>query len=108
MAVPALPAAAVDSVVLVAPDRWQVELPLPGPGRRAVVVERAQLDAALLDRTRQRGVRVEEGSAVEDVWEEPDGMRVRTAAGDEWAARFVIAADGHYSSVRRRYWPHRT
>lgn len=103
VAVPTLPAAAVESVVLVAPDRWQVELPLPGPGRRAVVVERARLDAALLDRARQRGVRVEEGSAVEDVWEEPDGIRVRTAAGEEHPARFVIAADGHYSSVRRRH-----
>ena len=103
VAVPALPAAPVNSVVVVAPDRWQVELPLPGPGLRAAVVERATLDQALLDRARQRGVRVVEGTAVEDVVEEPDGVRVRTASGEELEARFVVAADGHYSSVRRRH-----
>ncbi|HEV3452300.1 MAG TPA: geranylgeranyl reductase family protein [Acidimicrobiia bacterium] len=99
--VPGLPAETVRAVVLVAPDRWQVELPLPGSGMHAAVVERAQLDAALVDRARALGIGVHEGVAVADVVERPDRVRLRTDDGDDLEAGFVIAADGHYSSVRR-------
>jgi menaquinone-9 beta-reductase len=33
------------------------------------------------------------------------GVRVTTAAGVEYVARFVVAADGHFSSVRRAWQP---
>ena len=101
--IPTLPAATVEQVVLVAPDRWQVELPLPGPGLRAAVVERARLDAALLDRVRAADVPVHEGAAVDDVVDHDGTVTVRTAGGEERSARYVVAADGHYSAVRRRH-----
>jgi geranylgeranyl reductase family protein len=99
--VPRLGTDPVRSVVLVAPDRWQVELPLPEPGWHATVVERATLDAALVDRARAVGVPVHDGVAVDDVQADGDGVAVRTSDGTDWRARFVVAADGHYSSVRR-------
>jgi len=48
VSVPGLGAEPVRSVVVVAPDHWQVELPLPESGWHATVVERTTLDAALV------------------------------------------------------------
>jgi geranylgeranyl reductase family protein len=99
--VPRLPAADVRTVVVVGPDRWQVELPLPNAGLHAAVVTRADLDAALVARAQALGVTVRAGVGVVDVREDADAVVVRTADGDTVRARAVIAADGHYSSVRR-------
>ena len=99
--VPGLGAEPVRSVVVVAPDHWQVELPLPESGWHATVVERAILDAALVDRARAVGVAVHEGVSVDEVGVGADAVWVRTSDGTEWQVPFVVAADGHYSSVRR-------
>jgi menaquinone-9 beta-reductase len=99
--VPGLGAEPVRSVVVVAPDHWQVELPLPESGWHATVVERTTLDAALVDRARAVGVAVHEGVSVDEVSIDPDVVRVRTSDGTQWHVPFVVAADGHYSSVRR-------
>ncbi|HEV2309971.1 MAG TPA: NAD(P)/FAD-dependent oxidoreductase [Acidimicrobiia bacterium] len=96
-----LPAASVRSVVVVGPDRWQVELPLPDAGLHAAVVTRADLDAALVARAEALGVTVRAGVGVEGVEEDADGLVVRTVDGGTVHAPAVIAADGHYSSVRR-------
>jgi menaquinone-9 beta-reductase len=101
VSVPGLGVEPVRSVVVVAPDHWQVELPLPATGWHASVIERTTLDAALVDRARAVGVVVHDGVGVDAVEVEPDGVRVRTSDETEWRVPFVIAADGHYSSVRR-------
>jgi menaquinone-9 beta-reductase len=101
VAVPGLGAEPVRSVVIVAPDHWQVELPLPESGWHATVVERMTLDAALLDRARAVGAVVHEGVSVDEVRVGSDGVRVQTSDGTEWDVPFVVGADGHYSSVRR-------
>ncbi|HSO95832.1 MAG TPA: geranylgeranyl reductase family protein [Acidimicrobiia bacterium] len=101
VSVPGLGVEPVRSVVVVAPDHWQVELPLPAGGWHATVVERSVLDAAVLDRARAVGVSVHDGVGVEAVAVDGDTVRVRTSDETEWQVPFVVAADGHYSTVRR-------
>jgi geranylgeranyl reductase family protein len=107
-------AAPVEEAVLVAPSGRQVTLPLPsdpdGPGHYAAVAARRDLDAALLEHTRALGVPVREATSLRSLELHPDGLAAGLATasdtGEERAAptvvaRFVVAADGHYSAVRR-------
>jgi flavin-dependent dehydrogenase len=99
----ALPGCApVDETVLVSPSGRHVDLPLPSDGRYAVVVPRAELDAALVAHARGRGVEVRDGTAVDGIEVGPDDI-VTVAMGDACTmrARWVVAADGHYSPTRR-------
>jgi geranylgeranyl reductase family protein len=97
----------VHETVLVTPGGGDIVLPLPTDGLHAAVVRRVELDAALVALARERGVEVVEGAEV---------VGARTAgtqlAGDARAeldladgatlrAPWVVAADGHWSPVRR-------
>lgn len=94
----------VDTVVVRRPDGRRVTLPLPADGHHAVVVPRAELDATLVAHARAEGIEVEEGAAATAVEVDRDGVTV--AHGDRATrARFVVAADGHYSTVRRSVDP---
>jgi geranylgeranyl reductase family protein len=94
--------APVDETVLVSPSGRHVGLPLPSDGRYAVVVPRAELDAALVAHARGRGVEVLDGTAVEGIDVGPDDVvTARTGDGHPVRARWVVAADGHYSPTRR-------
>ena len=94
----ALPSyAPVTETVLVSPTGREVVVPLPVDGAYAGVVTRVELDAALVDLARARGVDVRESTAVVAVDEDntttlADGTIVRP--------RWIVAADGHYSPVR--------
>ncbi len=109
----------VDETVVVAPSGRRVHLPLPaGPGHWSVVVPRRALDSALVDLARERGVTVEERTSLVAV-DRQDPVDPRAAGGADGAdaavagelesdgrrsafrARFVIAADGHWSATRR-------
>jgi geranylgeranyl reductase family protein len=92
--------AIVAETVIVTPAGRRIVLPLRGDGIRAAVVERNRLDAALVALARTRGVEVREGHEIEKVVEHDDGVRV-----DDIDARFVVAADGHWSAVRRALEP---
>ncbi len=100
----------VRETVLVSPSGRRVTLPQPDdPGLNVVVVPRARLDAALVDVARSAGVEVREGAAVTDVIANDTGVTVGLDGRAECAsagsvtieAPFLIAADGHWSSVRR-------
>ena len=94
----------VDTVVLVGPDGSEVTLPLPTDGHHAVVTTRADLDAALVGHARAAGVEIVEGSPVEAVSVAADGVDVAYGSAVT-RARFLVAADGHYSTVRRLVAP---
>ena len=91
---------AITDTVLVSPTGREVEVPLPPDGAYAGVVPRAELDAALVEHARAQGVDVREGVAVTGVHEHDDRVTVTLADGSDVEARFVIAADGHWSPVR--------
>jgi geranylgeranyl reductase family protein len=94
----------VNEAMLVSPSGRRVSLPLPDDGEHAGVVARMELDAALVDHARACGVDVREANTVERLVPVAHGVRITTNAG-EYLARFVIAADGHFSSVRRAWQP---
>ena len=90
----------VRETVVVSPAGRRAVLPMPHDGRVGAVVPRARLDAALVDLARRRGVEIREGHAVEKIVEQDHGVQV-----DDIFARHVVAADGHWSPVRRMLAP---
>jgi 3-(3-hydroxy-phenyl)propionate hydroxylase len=60
-----------------------------------------ETERLLLEACVKVGVSFAWDSAVESVTTSPDGVALRTEAGGEWTARFVVAADGGRSGVRR-------
>ncbi len=93
--------ASVTETVLVSPSGREVLLPLPDDGEYAGVVPRAELDAALVERARDEGVTVREGVGVTHVAANADAVDVELDDGTSVCAQWAIAADGHYSPVRR-------
>jgi geranylgeranyl reductase family protein len=96
----------VGDVHLRSPSGREVVFPLPRDGGRVfgAVARRVDLDDALVDAARHEGVKVHDGHGVV-------GLDVQAAARDRvvvdvdglgpLAARYVIAADGMWSAVRK-------
>lgn len=97
--------ATVRETMLVSPSGRTVTLPHPVDGQYAGVVPRAHLDAALVDLARYRGATVRDGSPVSAVTTDPDDATITLADGSAARAPFVVAADGHFSTVRRLLRP---
>jgi menaquinone-9 beta-reductase len=93
--------ASVRETVLVSPSGREVVLPLPSDGEFAGVVPRGELDAALVDRARSEGADVHDGVTVTHVRTRADDVVAELDDGPTVQARWLIAADGHYSPVRR-------
>ena len=90
----------VAEVVMRSPSGRVVQLPLPTDGLYAAVAPRATLDAALLDVAARAGAEIRQGAALESLRSTAAGVEA-TVEGERIAARYVIAADGMYSTVRR-------
>jgi geranylgeranyl reductase family protein len=100
--VPALPGyEPVREAVFVLPSGHRTVLPMPPTGTYSGVVPRLELDAAFVARARQAGIDVREGTELVGLTDTASG--VRAGLGDETTldARHVVAADGHWSRVRR-------
>ncbi len=94
----------VNGAVLRSPSGRQITVPLPDEGRYAAVAPRLQLDDALLRLARDAGADVHDGRgfrALDTNCNSVDGV-VRVEA-DELTidTRYVIAADGMWSPVRK-------
>jgi menaquinone-9 beta-reductase len=99
--------ATVHEAMLVSPSGRTISLPLPGGGQYAGVVPRAELDAALVAVARRRGAHVRERAGVVGIDVGPELVTLRLGDGTEARAPFVVAADGHFSTVRRLLHPDR-
>ena len=95
----------VRETVLVSPSGRRARLPMPTDGAHAAVVCRRALDAALVAVARRRGVDIREGCAVDALKQDHEGVQLTLADGSVLDASFVIAADGHWSAVRRAVEP---
>ena len=93
--------ASVHETVLVSPSGREVSLSLPTDGEHSVIVPRAELDAALVRRARQAGVEIREHTEVVGLVQQQPYVEVSCSDGSNVETRYVVAADGHWSSVRR-------
>lgn len=92
----------IDDIVLVGPRGRTVEIPLPrGRGDYACVVSRWRLDAALADLVAETSVERRLGVAIESITHDANRVALKLHNGDSIEADFVIAADGHWSTIRR-------
>jgi geranylgeranyl reductase family protein len=91
----------VDAAWLRSPSGRETRVPLPETGLYAAVCPRWSLDAALVDLARDAGAHVCEGAVVTDVAEHDDRVALELADGRQIASRYVIAADGMWSPVRK-------
>lgn len=98
---------AVRETVLHSPSGRRVRLPSPPHRTLIAVAPRLQLDAALLDLARDAGAKVVEESAVETIELRGDAVEARFSDGACVRARYLVAADGAYSPVRKLVAPGR-
>jgi len=91
----------VGEVVVRSPSGRTVELPLPGDGLFAAVAPRLALDHALLELAARRGAEVRPGAALEAFEAGPESVRAKLSGGQVLEARYLVAADGMYSAVRK-------
>ena len=96
----------VHEAVLVSPRGREINLPLPTDGEHAGVVRRAGLDAALVSAAPERAASTSaKVSRSTDLAVAADGVKVRIDTGETIEARHLVAADGHWSTVRRHLHP---
>ncbi|MDQ6852963.1 MAG: FAD-dependent monooxygenase, partial [Actinomycetota bacterium] len=69
------------------------------------VVPRVELDAAIVAKAREAGVEVRDGTPVTGIDVASDGVSVALGTNGTVRAGVVVAADGHYSFVRRSVRP---
>ncbi|MCB0967725.1 MAG: NAD(P)/FAD-dependent oxidoreductase [Ilumatobacter sp.] len=93
----------VDAAWLRSPEGRETRVPLPERGRYAAVCPRAELDDALVRLARSTGATVIEGVTVRDVDVRDDRVVVAVdgAGVGQIHARYVVAADGMWSPVRK-------
>jgi menaquinone-9 beta-reductase len=93
----------VGGAVLRSPSGREVTVPLPtGPGTFAAVVPRLQLDAAVVELAIKAGATVIEGCGFDgEIVERRDHVEIGVHGREPITARYVIAADGMWSPVRK-------
>lgn len=92
----------VDDIFVSGPNGHTVCFPLPRDrGSFAVVARRFELDAAVLDRARKVGADVREGIEVTGIEHHDDHVVLKDAQEGVHRARFVVAADGMWSPLRK-------
>ena len=91
----------VDAAWLRSPSGREVMVPLPDRGRYAAVAPRLELDDALVRLARDAGITVLDGHGFEGLTAVDDHVDVAVAGIGVVRSRYVIAADGMWSPVRK-------
>lgn len=92
----------VDGAWLRSPGGHEVHVPLPDTGRYAAVAPRRSLDHALVELAREAGVEVRDGCGFHAIdTHEHELVTVTLDGGTMVRARYVVAADGMWSPVRK-------
>lgn len=92
----------VDGATLRSPSGRHVDIPLPDAGLYAAVAPRTELDHALVDLARSSGADVREGHGFTAIDREHEGhVDVTVSGSGVIRTRYVIAADGMWSPVRK-------
>lgn len=92
----------VDAAWVRSPSGREVRFPMPADGIYAAVTPRTELDDALVQLARATGAKVHDGHAFRRfVADDPDRVVVEIDGIGEVAARYVVAADGMWSPVRK-------
>ncbi|MBU6328536.1 MAG: geranylgeranyl reductase family protein [Acidobacteria bacterium] len=92
----------VDAALVRSPSGREVLFPFPErEGLYGAVCRRRDLDHALVEHARRLGIRIAEGVAFQSLIEAEDAVEVITDGAGTVRARWVIAADGMWSGVRR-------
>jgi geranylgeranyl reductase family protein len=90
----------VQGVALRSPSGREVVVRLPTTGKYSAVAPRLQLDDALVQLARTHGADIRDGHGFQRLVEHSDHVTV-SADGLEIDARYVVAADGMWSPVRK-------
>ena len=92
----------VDAAWVRSPSAREVRFPMPSDGVYAAVAPRAELDDALVHLARDHGVKVHEGHAFTAVVNnDASSITVEIEGLGEVTAKYVVAADGMWSPVRK-------
>ena len=92
----------VNDAYIRSPSGRELHLQLPrNRGQYAAIVKRVELDAELVDLTRDEGADVREGCSFTAIELTAQGAQVSLNNGESILARNVIAADGMWSPVRK-------
>jgi menaquinone-9 beta-reductase len=94
----------VDAAWVRSPSGREVRFPMPtGRGMFAAIARRTDLDASMVDLARANGVTIHEGTAFTSLAATLDGeaVDVQAAGIGTIRTRYVIAADGMWSPVRK-------
>jgi len=92
----------VEAAYLRSPSGREVRVPLPTTGRYAAVAPRLSLDAALVDLARASGAKVLDGHGFASIHtSHPDHVDVEVEGVGTVRTRYVVAADGMWSPVRK-------
>ncbi len=93
----------VDAAWLRSPSGREVRVPLVGAGQFAAVTPRVELDNALVEHARAAGATILDGHALTSIRDDAhhESITVEVAGVGTIRARYVIAADGMWSPVRK-------
>ncbi len=91
----------VDGAWLRSPSGREIHVPLPDRGRYAAVAPRMSLDHRLVELAREHGACVHDGHGFTGLRQAGDRVEVDVDGLGTIAARYVIAADGMWSPIRK-------